>query len=369
MRAAKISFKSLFKADTAVCLASLGLIILGISSLSSVSAVFSMEKFGSPDYLLKHQLLFGFIPGLFLGLGGFFFPLEKLKKLAPIIFLITIFGLAALFVSRLGLKFLGASRWLNLGLVTLQPSEFLKLALVLYLAAWFSKYDTKASKIMPFFVFFAVILVVSVLLISQPDIGTLGIVAITGLTIFFLAGTPIWQNLLIVFSGLGGLALLIKFAPYRLSRWLVFLNPNADPMGKGYQLKQSLIAIGSGGIFGLGFGMSRQKFGFLPQTIGDAIFPIFAEETGFLGTVTLVLLFLIFIWQGLKIAKLAKTKFSQLAAAGICAWLGFQALINICSMTGLLPLTGVPLPFVSYGGSHLVSELGALGILLNISKQ
>jgi len=210
--------------------------------------------------------------------------------------------------------------------------------------------------------------IIAVLLALQPDIGTLGIVLLIASVMFFLSGTPFWQNLSILALGIGMIGLLIKTAPYRLNRWLVFINPDLDPMGRGYQLKQSLISIGSGGILGLGLGMSRQKFGFLPQTIGDAIFPVFAEETGFIGGIILVGLFLIFLWQGFKIARLSRDRFSQLLGIGISFWIGFQALINICSMTGLFPLTGVPLPFISYGGSHLVSELAGLGILLNISK-
>ena len=160
----------------------------------------------------------------------------------------------------------------------------------------------------------------------------------------------------------------MKIAPYRAARLLVFLNPETDPMGMGYQLKQALIAVGSGGIFGLGLGMSVQKFGFLPQSMADSIFAIFSEETGFIGSLILIFLFLIFFWRGFKIAKKSMDQFSKLAALGISCWIILQALINIGSMIGIIPLTGVPLPFLSYGGSALVTELIGVGILLNISK-
>ncbi|MFQ6049469.1 MAG: FtsW/RodA/SpoVE family cell cycle protein, partial [Candidatus Paceibacterales bacterium] len=157
-------------------------------------------------------------------------------------------------------------------------------------------------------------------------------------------------------------------APYRFARVSVFLNPETDPMGIGYHLKQALIAVGSGGVSGSGLGLSEQKFGFLPQSISDSIFAIFAEETGFIGSSILVLLFLIFFWRGFKIGKQRKDKFSQLAAFGITFWITLQAFVNISSMIGIFPLTGIPLSFISYGGSALISELVGVGILLNISK-
>ncbi|MBU4351086.1 FtsW/RodA/SpoVE family cell cycle protein [Candidatus Parcubacteria bacterium] len=341
------------------------LLLLGALILASTSTVFSMERFGDQNYLLKHQLLSGLLPGLFLGLLGFLIPLPIIKKFSFWVFLLTILSLCLLFVPTTELKLFNASSWINLGIISFQPSEFLKLALILYLGAWLTKQNSRKS-LLPFLM---VMGIVSLLLILQPDIGTLVIVAMIGLAIFFATNTPLWQNFLIWLSGLAALGILIKLAPYRMSRWRVFINPDLDPMGIGYQLKQSLISIGSGGIFGLGLGGSRQRFNFLPATIGDAIFSIFAEETGFFGAVILLLLIFIFVWQGFKIAQASKDKFSQIVAVGICFWIGFQSLVNICSMTGIFPLTGVPLPFISYGGSHLTSELAALGILLNISRQ
>lgn len=359
--------------------ASLTIILLGILALASVSAVFSMEKYGNPTYLLVHQLVYGLLLGLFLGTIAFFLPLRIFKRIGFWLFLATMLALAILvFPSRLGIKLLGAARWIDLGLVSFQPSEFLKFAIIVYLGAWLSKSqdtpDPSPKKsflglISPVAPFLLIIGLIALMLVLQPDVGTLTIIGATAMLMFFLAKTPLWQNSSIWALGLAALGLLIKFEPYRLRRWLIFLQPTKDPMGMGYQLKQSLIAIGSGGWFGRGLGLSRQKYGFLPQTIGDAIFPVFAEETGFIGAIALVLLFLVFIWQGFRISRLSKDKFSQLAAAGITFWIGFQALINICSMTGLLPLTGVPLPLISYGGSHLAAEMMALGLLLNISKQ
>jgi cell division protein FtsW len=170
-------------------------------------------------------------------------------------------------------------------------------------------------------------------------------------------------------AGLFALFALIKLAPYRMNRWLVFLNPETDPLGRGYQIKQSLIAVGSGGIFGLGLGMSGQKFGFLPQSMTDSAFAIFAEETGFFGALILISLLAIILWQGFRISIRAKDNFLKLLGFGITSWICLQAFANIAAMIGVLPLAGIPLPFISYGGSHVVAELAGMGILLNISKR
>jgi cell division protein FtsW len=161
---------------------------------------------------------------------------------------------------------------------------------------------------------------------------------------------------------------LIKFEPYRLDRWLIFLHPNADPLGKGFQLRQSLISLGSGGVFGKGLGMSVQKYGFLPQAMSDSIFAIIGEETGAIGCIALIAIFILFFWLGLQISKNSNDKFSKMTSIGIVFWITLQAFINISSVAGIFPLTGVPLPFFSYGGSHLVVELIGVGLLLNISK-
>jgi cell division protein FtsW len=186
---------------------------------------------------------------------------------------------------------------------------------------------------------------------------------------YFLANTPFWHTALILLIGLSSLIALIKIAPYRLERLTVFLNPGIDPMGIGFQVQQALIAVGSGGILGAGLGMGIQKFGFLPGVINDSIFAVLAEEAGFVGSIILIFLFLIFFWRGFRIAKLSQDKFSELTAYGITSWIIIQAFVNISSILGLLPLTGVPLPFISHGGTALITTLIGAGILLNISKK
>lgn len=351
------------------------LIILGIIILASVSASVSQEKFGTTYYYLNHQLLFGLLPGLILGFLAFRINLSFLRKIAPFLLLLNLLFLAMVFLPKIGASSGGAARWISFGPVSFQPSEFLKLTFILYLASWLTsqKEKIKLQKTAfnaTFGAFLIVIILISLFLIFQPDISTLVVIIASAVILYFLIKTPLWHSILIILIGAGGLFSLIKLAPYRLNRILVFLKPELDPMGIGYQLKQSLITVGSGGLFGLGLGLglSRQRFNFLPQSISDSVFAVFAEETGFIGALILIVVFLLFLWQTFKIAKINKDSFSQLTVLGISSWIAIQGFINIGAMIGILPLTGIPLPFISYGGSHIVAELVGMGIILNISK-
>ncbi|GAI25701.1 unnamed protein product, partial [marine sediment metagenome] len=288
----------------------------------------------------------GLIPGLILAFLAFRIRLDFLKKWAPILLLINVILLAMVFLPKIGAVAGGATRWLSMGPISFQPAEFLKLTFILYLAAWLTSRTPHQQKSgfgqaekgfsQTFIAFLLVIGLISLLLIFQPDISTLGVIVLVAALMYFLANTPLWHSILIILIGAGGLFSLIKLAPYRAARLLVFFEPGTDPMGIGYQLKQALIAIGSGGIFGLGLGMSYQRLGFLPQSISDSIFAIMAEETGFIGSLILISLFLIFLWRGFKIGKKGGDKFSQLAAVGISSWIVIQAFINVGSMIGIL---------------------------------
>ena len=380
------------------------LILLGGLILVSVSLPISQEKFGSSFYYLNHQIIFGLLPGLILAFSAFKIKLVSFKKWAPIFLLINLIFLGMVFLPLIGVNFRGSARWINLGPISLQPSEFLKLSFILYLASWLEsrtphqttthpppsppnagplkfgagqadkKFTPTTKKLawwfsQTFFAFLAIMVITGTFLIFQPDISTLLVIILVATLMYFLAKTPLWHSILLIFMIILAFLVLIKIAPYRFNRILVFLNPELDPMGIGYQIKHALIAIGSGGIFGSGLGLSLQKFGFLPHSISDSIFAIFAEETGFIGSFILVLLYLIFFWRGLKIGKQSPEKFSKFCAFGITFWITLQAFVNIGSMIGILPLTGIPLPFISYGGSALISELIGVGILLNISKR
>jgi len=276
--------------------------------------------------------------------------------------------MALVFIPGLGIIARGAPRWLNLGIVSFQPSEFLKITFILYLAAWLASPHRKGW-MFTLFPFLVVIGVIAFLLTEQSDVSTLGLIVFVAILVYFAAGNPLWHTILVILITIGGLLGLVKISPYRMMRLKVLLGLVKDPMGIGYQIKQALITVGSGGIFGLGLDMSSQKFGFLPQTMSDSIFAIFSEETGFIGSAILILIFLFFLWRTIRIAKISKDKFSQLLVVGISSWICLQAFINIGSMIGILPLTGIPLPFISYGGSHMVVELIGVGILLNISKK
>jgi len=373
-----------------ICVA---LIFIGILILASVSSSFSLQRTGSTFFYLNHQLLFGLLPGLVFGTVAFFLPLSLFRKLSFIALIINIILLALVFLPGIGGAAGGANRWIFLGPFSFQPSEILKVTFILYMASWLasraplprqsrtaaahSNKVTKPSKsrtvdpaltttLAPFI---AIMGVISFFLIIQPDISTLAVIGATALMMYFLAGTAMWHTLAMIGAGIAALGLLIFIEPYRLSRLTVFLDPALDPLGKGYQLKQALIGIGSGGIFGTGLGLSFQKFGVLPEPISDSIFAVFAEEVGFMGSFLLLLLFFAFAWRSFVIAKRIPDQFSYLVAIGIAFWIVLQSSVNIGSMLGLLPLTGIPLPFISYGGSALMSELIAIGILLNISRQ
>ena len=369
------------------------LIILGILILVGISAPFSAEKVGDPTYFLFHQILFGIIPGIIAGFIFYKIPLPIIKKWSPGLLLSNILFLVLVFVPVIGMGSAGANRWINLGFISFQPSEFLKITFILYLASWLTskhkninsnkktRFRNTKDRILSltltqifgalsktFLPFITILGFIGILLIKQPDTSTLGLIAIVAGIMYFSIGTPIWHSILIVLIGASSLIFLVKTAPYRMDRFMVFLNPEIDPMGIGYQLKQSIIAIGSGGILGIGLGMSRQKFVFLPQSMSDSIFSIFAEETGLLGCLILISLFLLFLWRSFHLAKAATDQFALLVCVGISSWIVIQAFINISAMAGILPLTGIPLPFISYGGSHIIAELIGVGILLNISK-
>ncbi len=345
------------------------LVGLGLILLASASVVISQERFNKPYYYLTHQLIYGVGIGLIL----FFITQEihyKLwKKLAVVMLAISIISLILVFVPGLGFGYGGAKRWINLGFTSIQPSEIIKLGFIIYLAAWLEKRKTEvktfAQSTLPFLI---IIGLIGTLIIAQPDIGTLGVIVMIGIIIFFLAGARISHIFLIILGGLASLFTLIKEAPYRMNRLLSFINPELDPLGISYQINQALLSIGSGGLFGLGLGHSLQKYNYLPSPASDSIFAIAAEELGFIGAVILIILFLALILRGFKIAKNSPDRFAQLTAAGIASWFAIQTFVNIGAITGLIPLTGITLPLISYGASSMIVSLAAAGILINISK-
>ena len=358
--------------------------LVGFSFLffACLSSPASLQRFGNTSYYLSHQLLFGLLPAIIAGFIAYKISLQFLKKWAPLFVILNAAALFLVFLPKIGSKAGGASRWISIGGFTIQPSEFLKITAILYLSAWIASklsdiqvkdwksitkkgYHNIIYILVPFLIFLGLIFVA---LYLQRDASTLGIITITLLVLYFSARTPLWHTLLIIMAGATTLLFMVKFEPYRLDRWLIFLHPSTDPMGKAYQLQQSLISLGSGGVFGKGLGMSTQKFGFLPQAMSDSIFAIIGEEIGAIGCIALIAIFILFFWLGLQIAKNSNDRFSKLTAVGIVFWITLQAFINISSVAGIFPLAGIPLPFFSYGGSHMLAEMIGVGLLLNISK-
>lgn len=367
--------KKILSPEKALIFSTAFLILLGITIVASVSTISSQEKFGITHYYLARQLQY-IIIGLIIGFFAFKIPLNFYKKWSLAFLVGTILLMIAVFIPGVGFSSGGASRWISVGPIFFQPGEFLKLAFIIFLAGWLGKISSRnlknRKKKKDFYIGLGICLaffaIASAILIKQPDASTLVIIFFTSTVVYFLSGTPIWHTITLSLIGITGIAAMIKFAAYRFNRLSVFLDSSLDPMGLGYQMKQVYITIGSGGIFGLGLGMSRQKFGFLPEPMGDTVFAVFAEETGLLGGALMIALFALFAWSGFAISKKTGEKSFSLLAAGITTWISFQAFINIAAMLRVIPLVGVPLPFVSYGGSHLIIELAAVGILLNIAK-
>ena len=344
-------------------------LLLGFLILFSVSASISQREFNEPYYYLRHQLLFGLAPGIILCFLALKCPLKKLEKWSHYFLLGNILLLLLLFVTGPGLSVSGAKRWIKLGPISFQPSEFLKVTLLLYVAAWLNKKSKKEKRKKETLICFCLILsLIAAILIFQPDISTLLIVVFGVVMIYFLSETPFQYTLLIIGVGIASFSFLANSKMYRLKRLLVFINPDLDPMGMGYQVKQTLITIGSGGLWGKGLGLSKQKFGFLPNVLTDTIFAAFCEEAGFFGGIILIALFLLLFARVFWLVKKKNDLFAKSLAIGLVGAIVAQAFLNITSMIGLVPLTGTPLPFISYGGSHMVSELISLGIILNISK-
>ena len=357
--------------DSALLFVVFLLLGIGLVMVASAGVAYGNLRFEDGAFFFKRQLI-----GVAVGFVAMYvmqnIPYHFWKKIAIPMFFGAIGLLVLVLIPGVGISAYGAARWIQLGsVVPFQPSEIMKLALAVYLAAWFSgkasmqKMDFQEG-VVPFLFLLGII---SFLIMKQPDTGTFIILCVMALSMFVVAGGKLSHIGIMIGSGLVGLSILIMLAPYRMKRFLVFLDPEHDPTGAGYQIRQAFIALGSGGLFGVGLGHSRQKFLYLPEPMTDSIFAVTGEELGLVGCVIIVLLFLFFAYRGFRIARNAPDEFGRLLASGIVSWIVFQAFINISAISGLMPLTGVPLPFISYGGTSLVAILGAIGILLNISKR
>ncbi len=345
------------------------LILLGLMLLANVSAIRSQEVFGNSTHYLFRQIIYGLAPGLILGLIVFKIGLERIRKTSFFLVLGNLLLMFLVFVPKIGSSAGGASRWLNLGMFSFQPAEFLKLTSIIYLSAWLASRTGSQKKKPTFFPFIVIMGLITISLWLQSDLSTWGVIFIGSLVIYFLSETPLWHSAIFLSVGLSIGVLLIKYAGYRISRLAVFLGTKSDPMGLGYHVKQALIAVGSGGIAGMGLGASQQKYGFLPQAMSDSIFAIFAEESGFIGCILLIAAFVLFFWRIFVIANKSKDGFSKLFVMGAGTWICVQAFINMGAMIRLIPLTGIPLPFITLGGSHMLAEILAVALILKVSKR
>ena len=349
--------------DKPFLFALVGLSLFGLLSVFNASVVTAFRDFGNEYHFIQNQatfLLIGFVICFIISRIDY----RKWYMLAIPLLFITLVLLLAVFIPGIGIGALGAKRWINLGFTTLQPTEFAKLALVIYLSAWFS--NRERSRFLPFLTLLGILVG---LVILQPDLGTAIIITIIALVLYFISSAPLIHFGLLVPVVGGMLGILAIAAPYRFARVTTFLNPNADPLGSSYHVRQILLGLGSGGWFGIGLGKSRQKYEYLPEANTDSIFAIIGEEIGFVGAVILISVFAFLIYRIFVISRHAPDRFGQLLACGIGSWLAVQTLINLGSMVSLIPLTGVPLPLISNGGSNLLALLIGFGIVLNISRQ
>jgi len=351
------------KIDFLLLASVVSLSLFGIFMIYEASSFVAFKDFGNKYHYLKEQ-------SMWLGLGlfalgfFFFFDYKKLYYLSLPFLIGSILLLLMVFIPGLGVYVMGARRWVDFHFFVVQPSEVIKLTLAIYLSAWFSSKEKGR-----FWAFILLLGFIVFLVMLQPDMGTTGIIIAEAIVVYFLSGANISHFLLLI-PGVSLLGfLLIILEPYRFNRLTTFLNFNQSPDTYSYHVRQILIALGSGGIAGVGIGNSLQKYAYLPENTTDSIFAIIAEEIGFLGSLLLISVFLFFIWRGFMIAINAKDMFGKLLAASITTFIGAQVLINLSAQTALIPLTGVPLPFISYGGSALIINLCSVGILLNISKQ
>lgn len=340
------------------------LIIIGLLFIYSASSVAALELHGSPHYFLKKQLI-----GLAIGLAGFWvartIPLSFIKSITPLLFFSSLLLTALTLVPSLGSRIHGSSRWLQLGSMSFQPSELLKVAFVLYLARFLDIHHYKAPTLRRYISFLIIVACASLVLLKQPDFGMTVTLSATAFMMLFVVHANLSHLFITMLAGIPIVASLIYFKPYRWQRILTFLNPWDDPQGAGFQIIQSLIAIGSGSWLGIGVSHSKQKFFYLPMQHTDFIFSIIAEETGFVGATLLIMLYALLLYFGMRIAWQLNDLFATLVTLGFITLISLQAVINIAVACGLVPTKGIGLPFVSYGNSALIASLIMVGLICN----
>ncbi len=353
--------------DYAILVTTLALVVIGLIFVYSSSFAIGLAEYNNANYFMVRQVASAMI-GLVVMFGLMRFDYRYLRFASPLLMLVAVLSLCA--VLFIGSDAYGARRWITFGsLPPFQPSEFAKLALIIYISAWLASRGREVKSFALGFVPFVFLVgVVAALVIMEPDTGTAFILVGTTAAMFFLAGANLVH--IAAMSSIVGVAgvMLILSGEYRSNRIFAFLQADKDPLGIGFQVRQLLIALGSGGWQGLGLGFSRQKFFYIPGAHTDGVFAIIGEETGIIGTLVVIGLFAYLLYRGFRVALNARDDFGFYLAMGVVCWIGFQTLVNLGGITRSIPLTGIPLPFVSYGGSSLIMIMAGVGILLNVSR-
>lgn len=344
------------------------LVCIGIVMIYSSSSCYAYEKFQDSAFYLKRHIVH-FVIGLILALFIAKTNYRKIKHYTKVLFALSLLSLVLVLLPGIGHEAGGAKRWFRLGVLGFQPSEFAGLFLIIYLA---DLLERKSPLIKNFFYGFLPLLVASgavvLLILLQPDLGNAAMLLVVSIVMFFVAGANMVHFFPFLFLSVPAFYFLVFRVPYRLRRIVGYLDPWRDAQGAGFQIVQSFLALGSGGIFGLGLGCSRQKLFYLPHAYTDFIFSIIGEELGLIGTLFIVVLFIIFIWKGIKISTGARDLFGRFLAIGIVVSISLKALINIAVSTGAIPTKGLPLPFISYGGTSLIVNMIGVALLLNIAE-
>ncbi len=343
------------------------LLMFGIVMVYSSSAVYASETRGDSLFFFKRHLL-----ALIIGFIFTFFVMsldcDYIKAHSKKIIFFAVLPLILVLIPGVGKIAGGARRWIGLGQFSFQPSEIAKIAILIYMAGFINRQNSK-----DFFKGFLppllILGLVMFLVLLEPDLGTAITIGVMGLVILFISGARLQHLLLTIFLSVPFLCYLIFNVPYRKKRLLIFLNPWRDEKGAGFQMVQSFLALGSGGLFGVGLGQSRQKLFFLPASHTDFIFSIIGEELGFIGVFSLIALFAVLIWQGVRAAFKVNDGFRKTLIFGIVFTIGFEVIVNTAVAIGLLPTKGMPLPFVSYGGTSLIMHMVAIGLLLNATRE
>lgn len=344
------------------------LICIGVVMIFSASSIYAWEKYKDSFFFLKRHLSF-LVIGLFLTFLVMSIDYRKFRRFAKPLLIFSLFLLVLVLIPGISREVSGARRWFRYKFISFQPSELAGMAIIIYIADFISRKDKVIKTFLKGFLPpLCVLGLCTLLILLQPDLGTALAIGVVVFIVLFVSGVRASYLLSIILVSLPMLYILIFSVPYRKMRILSFLNPWLDPKGSGFQIIQSQIALGSGGIFGVGLGHSKQKLFYLPAAHTDFIFSIIGEELGLIGTLGVIILFMIFIQQGLKIIKHASDKFGYFLSLGLVSMISLKAIINVGASCGLLPTKGLPLPFISYGGSSLIFDMLSVGLLLNIGR-